>query len=212
MIELTGQVRVRRLTGTINIIPSESGGGGPLQAKTVYPSHSEQVIAPDEDYYGLVSVTVKAVPRVPACEVSVESDVENLVETVVNIGACVSVTAETYYTHFLYNGVRLPRIPDSVLKDYPYCFIRLNSDGSTYDLVLASQIWYYKPYLTNESGDYAWYTANTSSATWTFKQTSPGTVNFGSGGGLVWSNHDIPNGSATSTEIYFAGSEPVPTE
>ena len=37
--------------------------GGKLQSKTVAPSHSEQIIAPDEDYYGLVSVTVKPVPK-----------------------------------------------------------------------------------------------------------------------------------------------------
>lgn len=97
MIELTGQVRVRRLTGTINIIAGE-GGGGPLQAKTVYPSHSEQVVSPDEDYYGLVAVTVKAVPRLPACEVSVESGEPNVVENVVNIGAAVSVRVQRYET------------------------------------------------------------------------------------------------------------------
>lgn len=76
MIELTGQVRVRRLAGTINIIPGESGGGGPLQAKTVYPSHSEQVVSPDEDYYGLVSVTVKAVPKIQTAESSLTEGCE----------------------------------------------------------------------------------------------------------------------------------------
>lgn len=29
---------------------------------------------------------------------------------------------------------------------------------------------------------------------------------------ILWSNHDIPKGSATATEIYFEGSEPVPAE
>lgn len=97
MIELTGQVRVRRLTGTINIIPSESGGGGPLQAKTVYPSHSEQVIAPDEDFYGLVSVTVKPVPRIKAFDLSVtgENSIVAVNSALLEFGA-VSVTAEDY--------------------------------------------------------------------------------------------------------------------
>jgi hypothetical protein len=68
VIQLKGHIRVPRLTGKVNLIPSASGGsGGPLQAKTAYPSHSEQIIAPDDDYYGLVSVTVKPVPRLPAC-------------------------------------------------------------------------------------------------------------------------------------------------
>ena len=71
-IKLKGRVGVKRLAGRINLVPSENAGG-PLQAKTVYPSHSEQTIAPDEDYYGLAVVTVKPVPRVPACVASVVS-------------------------------------------------------------------------------------------------------------------------------------------
>lgn len=95
MIQLTGQIRVLRVSGVVNMIPSE-GGGGPLQAKTAYPSHSEQIIAPDEDYYGLVSVTVKPVPKLPACVVIVAEDRARIVENVVNIAAVVSVTAENY--------------------------------------------------------------------------------------------------------------------
>lgn len=68
MIRLYGQIAPVRLYGQINKVPTASGGsGGPLQAKTAYPSHSEQIITPDDDYYGLVSVTVKPVPRLPAC-------------------------------------------------------------------------------------------------------------------------------------------------
>lgn len=62
MIKLNAQIRVHRLSGTVCLIPSE-GAGGPLQAKTVFPSHDEQVVAPDKDFYGLVSVTVKPVPK-----------------------------------------------------------------------------------------------------------------------------------------------------
>lgn len=71
MIKLDGRISVKRLYGKINLVPSSGNSGGPLQAKTAYPSHSEQIIAPDEDYYGLVSVTVKPVPKLPACVVSV---------------------------------------------------------------------------------------------------------------------------------------------
>ena len=62
MIKLKGEVRLKRLYGEINLVPS-SAGGGPLQAKTVYPSHERQIITPDEDYYGLVSVVAEPVPR-----------------------------------------------------------------------------------------------------------------------------------------------------
>lgn len=75
MIKLEGRVDVKRLYGNIYRVPSE-GSGGPLQAKTVYPKHSEQIIIPDEDYYGLVSVTVKAVPIIPARETSMTEGCE----------------------------------------------------------------------------------------------------------------------------------------
>lgn len=97
MIKLTGRIRSPRLAGSINMVPAE-GGGGPLQAKTAYPSHSEQIIAPDEDYYGLVAVTVKPVPRLPFAAVEVYEALPDVAETVVNLGAVVSVTAEKYVT------------------------------------------------------------------------------------------------------------------
>jgi hypothetical protein len=95
VIKLNAQIRVQRLAGKVLLIPSD-GAGGPLQAKTAYPSHSEQIITPDEDYYGLVSVTVKPVPKLPACVVSVAEAKSNIVECVVNVAAVVSVTAENY--------------------------------------------------------------------------------------------------------------------
>ena len=67
----TGELTLDQMATEIAGI--SGGSGGPLQAKTAYPSHSEQIITPDEDYYGLVSVTVKPVPRLPACMVSVDT-------------------------------------------------------------------------------------------------------------------------------------------
>lgn len=91
MVKLEGRVSVKRLYGEIYRVPG-SAGGGPLQAKTAYPKHSEQIIIPDEDYYGLVSVTVKPVPKIPACVVSVTTENEGI-----NIGATVAavVSVET---------------------------------------------------------------------------------------------------------------------
>ena len=98
MIKLEGRISVKRLYGKINLVSGSAGGGGPLQAKTAYPSHSEQVIAPDEDYYGLVAVTVEPVPRLPVCVVSVAEGIPDakMFESVVNIAIGVSVTAEDY--------------------------------------------------------------------------------------------------------------------
>lgn len=94
MITLRGKVSVQRLSGIVNIVPS--AGNPPLEAKVVYPSHSEQIVKPSDDYYGLSVVTVVATPRLPVCEVNIASDVEKIVGKVVNIAAAVSVTAENY--------------------------------------------------------------------------------------------------------------------
>lgn len=94
--KLNGRISVQRLHGKINIVPSDGNTGGPLQAKTAYPSHSEQVITPDKDFYGLVSVTVKPVPRLPVCSANVVEDVPERVVNTVNIAVGVSVTAEDY--------------------------------------------------------------------------------------------------------------------
>lgn len=92
MIKLYGQIAPVRLYGQINKVPSE-GSGGPLQAKTAYPSHSEQVIAPDEDYHGLSVVVIKPVPRTPACVASLHTvfTFPNTLDHVVNIRAESSV-------------------------------------------------------------------------------------------------------------------------
>lgn len=107
LIEIADAIRAK--TGSSEPIgfPSEfapaiegitAGGGssGPLQAKTAWPSHDEQVIAPDEDYYGLVSVKVMPVPRVPACESDLVTRFvyPNTIEQIVNIYSETSVSAE----------------------------------------------------------------------------------------------------------------------
>lgn len=94
MAKLQGCIEVKRLYGKINLVPSDGSSGGPLQAKTAYPSHSEQIIAPDEDFYGLVSVTVKPTPRLPACVASFTEAIHETVGNVVNISAVASVSYE----------------------------------------------------------------------------------------------------------------------
>ena len=217
MNRLIGQIRKERLFATINLVPS-ANSGGPLQAKTVYPSHSEQVIAPDEDYYGLAVVTVKPVPRVPACEVSVKEGEDAVVENVVNIAVWTEVTAQKLYTHFSYNGYIAPKIPDSLLQSYPYCIIRRNTKNNWYDLIL-SPVKYYLVESGKLSGDgitQPLYTVNFSvaetSTEWVYNKDYTSTIADSDDKKLIWSNHDIPNGSVDSTEIYFAGSEPIGVE
>lgn len=142
------------------------------------------------------------------------------VEYTVNIGVGVSVTAEKWYTHMLFNGVRLPRIPDDVLVAYPYAWIRKHTTVGAYQLVLAAYPWYYNSGAVYCSGGESvtepWYnitieTADTATE-WTFNKNTTGNFSVDDARPVLWSNHDIPNGSATATDIYFAGSEPVPTD
>lgn len=142
-----------------------------------------------------------------------------VVNVPVNISASVSVTSEKYYTHALYNGVRLPRIPDSVLASYPYVWIRYDGNNGNYNLVFGRQPWYFNgtqlvctnntslPYYNVPIATYA------TATEWTYSKDGGGT-NFGLSGNrsVLWSNHDIPNGSATATDIYFEGTDPVLTD
>lgn len=143
-----------------------------------------------------------------------------VIKKVINIGAKVSVTGEKYYTHALYNGVRLPRIPDSVLASYPYAWIRKHTTNDQYQLVLAEYPWYYAKgdmYCSggNSATEPRYYvtisTAGTATS-WAFDKNTTGSFPIDEARPVMWSNHDIPNGSADATDIYFAGSEPVPID
>lgn len=193
MVKLEGRVSVKRLYGQIYRVPS-AAGGGPLQAKTAYPKHSEQIIIPDEDYYGLVSVTVKPTPRLPACEIKV-----------------VPVPNSPCYL----NHKQLAEIPAEALVDYPYALL-LESISGTMWLWTSNE----NPYVyTNADGIdklsitgncLAYYWESTAKAWWinSSYDTFTYSINGASNWAVWWSNFDIPNGSSESTEIYFPASEP----
>lgn len=123
-----------------------------------------------------------------------------------------------------YNGVLLPEIPADVLASYPHAWIRKNQDTGYYDLALTKIKGYYgMPSGANNGGivygdnmgttDVTVYrvsiaNANTAFA-WEHYQTTNTWMGLDRNRVLLWSNHDIPNGSATATEIYFKGSEPL---
>jgi hypothetical protein len=142
-------------------------------------------------------------------------------ETVVDIAAVVSVESFEYNpetTHALYNGVRLPVPPIHILR-FPYAWIRKDDANGNYNFVFGQKPWYFDgsvmvcgnntslPYYSIPIATYA------DATEWTYTNDGGGT-NFGIADNrtVLWSNHDIPNGSATATDIYFKGSEPVPTE
>ena len=109
-----------------------------------------------------------------------------------------------------YNGVLLPEIPADVLASYQICLIYLRDDGTNYRLLAGTKTWYVSSstiYL--ESSTYVVYGATAESDSWVYETQYTDNGNFGIGNGIKWSNHDIPNGSATATAIYFKGSEPL---
>ena len=155
------------------------------------------------------SELVLSATRLPAVTICTDAIANHIVSS----SWSPSVTAEEYIPRkYYYNGVLLPEIPADVLAQYPYAWIRLGSDGKTYDLILSSYSWYFTDKLFTQSSKYVWYTATIEAGWWVYKTTYTDTGEFNLAGGLIWSNHDIPNGSATATEIYFNGSEPVLAE
>ena len=122
---------------------------------------------------------------------------------------------------YYYNGVLLPEIPADALAQYPYAWIRNNTRTGYYDLCLSSSLWYASDANTISTDSYnttgiQWYqvTKSAPEEVWVFNQAWTSSGGFGneSDRHIMWSNHDIPNGSATATEIYFEGSEPVLAE
>ncbi len=121
---------------------------------------------------------------------------------------------------YYYGNVLLPEIPDDVLAEYPYAYIRYNGNKVLYNLILSKDIWWYtsngRLNCSVNSGSAHSYKIEKStleSATeWVFDTTWTTTTFLGenSTSSIIWSNFDVPNGSATATDIYFYGSEPVP--
>ena len=116
---------------------------------------------------------------------------------------------------FYYNGVLLPEIPSDVLANYPYCWIRYDGANSKYNLIFSKTPWFYTgTNLSKGTSDNSPYysigfSEQESATTWGTATNS--TLEFGlaTNRTVLWSNHNIPNGSATSPNIYFYGSEPI---
>ena len=138
-----------------------------------------------------------------------------------------SVTAEEHIPKkYYYNGVLLPELPVDALAQYPYAWLRDNTTSGYYDLLMSSSPWWCSTNTSskvtisteNYTQGIQWHRVQKSAASsaigWTFNQVWNTSGGFGaeSNRPVFWSNHDIPNGSATATEIYFEGSEPVLAE
>ena len=106
-----------------------------------------------------------------------------------------------------YNDVLRPTIPEDVLAEYPYAYM-LNGDSFG---AFAVKPYFYSstsyPSTLKADGKGVTYTYDSESDSWVFQKEYTSTYIIISG--FHWANYDIPNGSATATEIYFKGSEPV---
>lgn len=121
---------------------------------------------------------------------------------------------------YYYNGVLLPEIPADVLASYPYLLIA-RADTTIRIYGSKKVIYCYTP------GDKKIYipanrirlTFQFATNEWGTAETATNATNLvveditGSGSTvweIVWSNSNIPNGSASSSTVYFYGSTPIP--
>ena len=135
--------------------------------------------------------------------------------TAVTFGNVITVS-ENVPTHASYNGVVLPIIPENLIAQYQYAFIRQHKATNQYRLILSKNGFKYDGSSSirdkNEvkNPEYYFPIGETSETTWTETSSS---LNFSgwainSDIPLVWSNHDVLWNQ--STTVYFAGSEAVP--
>lgn len=115
---------------------------------------------------------------------------------------------------YYYNGVLLPEIPADAISEYPYAVIVEDTTTGEYYLTLKQSPSYYSnQYLLETTVPRkTGYLASSEETEWVMSYSDTSVVNVYNPFVLCWSNHDIPNGSATATEIYFSGSDPVPEE
>lgn len=117
-----------------------------------------------------------------------------------------------------YNGVKLPEIPADVLAEYPYAWIRDNRTTGQYQLIMSQTGFYFNGSAIADknnaiSKQYNITIGDTSATTWVDANNSTySSWGLDANRTVQWSNHDIPNGSADATEIYFKSSEPVIVE
>lgn len=122
------------------------------------------------------------------------------------------------YAKYLYNGVLLP--PIQSLSGYPYLIIAKTAGGAF--RIYGSVLPIYK--FTDSDGYERIYiagprvrvTLDKTTGEWGTPEKATTNTNLVLSEGtsytqwfVVWSSHDIPNGSATATDIYFESTEPV---
>lgn len=109
-------------------------------------------------------------------------------------------------THYSYNGVVLPKLPEWDKTVYPYAWIS-SFNSSLSMLFLSTKPVYRKNYIPAETTYKRALAANASDNSWgNFADGSTGTT-YAVTSTPFWANHDILNEDGT---VYLAASEPMP--
>jgi hypothetical protein len=128
----------------------------------------------------------------------------------------VTVTvATTAPTHALYNGVKLPVIPQSILPLKTYWMILYRMASNEYYLYGSTNPWYFystnaHPSTVDNAGKDCYRYLATANGWSLVSNSYSDYLTLGSINQVLWSNHNMPNGSETATDIYFLKTEPVP--
>ena len=118
---------------------------------------------------------------------------------------------------YFYGGILLPEIPQDILPDYKYIFIRDNVESGYYDLIYNTKPWYYNgdAVFCDANTESQWYRISKSSAStetsWTFNKVSTGGFTISSEKPLLWTSHNVTNGVGSTDDIYFYSSKPSST-
>lgn len=111
-----------------------------------------------------------------------------------------------------YSGALLPEIPEEIFAEYPYCAVVRQIETNNY-MLAASKAAYkclgdneYKVVSTSDASQPTVYML--SNVTWNLFGPAGTSLFYTNMFEIVWTNTDIPNGSATATEIYKKASDP----
>jgi hypothetical protein len=209
LIKLQGKISMKNLAGRLNVVPTTLAGL--FQTKRVEPTYEEQVIVADDDYDALSKVIVGPKDR-PLMEQFATDEIANHVLLSVEFsraGMAGLWTPRKYY----YGDMAFQEMPLQ-LQVFPY--IAIKEYHGYYQVVGCSKKLWVNPskladtlVLDQSAGSLTYATYDQTTNAW-------GTVKSGNFYSefdeIVWANYDIPNGSETATQIYFAGSDPVLVE
>lgn len=215
LTQIADAIRKKRGTSEKMAFPEELAQAilatDPLEQVSVVPGNDEQILVPSEGFYGIGQVTVAPVTPIPAALTQVRQGGPTHVSVDAYFCAeSVISDREFIQTHALYNDYRLPLIPEDPKQTYPKCFIVKEANVAVYYLYYVDCLWY-------KSGSTMYQSTTGSCVRYRLTETSEGWESLGTyssstiligDNSLIWTNYDIPSGSASATSYYKRASEP----